>query len=263
MPNTESAVFGLGSFKAFTGGIAMRRVRCEGWGGTPAVLELMFDVQSLAAAGWTHVALVVDPYGTGSARWYVNGTLRQTTPITARAAVAASSTGTLLVGAAAVGQAGRYDLDEFRFVAAPLSASEVAVWASSSPANAAAYSPACGANLRTRGQPTLGNANFELRVEGTPGSVVALTLGATARLFGGLDLPIDLGLVNQSFAGCLWYSDYSISLATALPGTGLADVILALPNDPMLRGLDLDAQALVVEPTLLLRATNAQVLALD
>jgi hypothetical protein len=265
MPNTESAIFDLGTFRCVTGGpLAMRRLRCTGWGGTPAVLELMLDVQSLAAAGWVHVALVVDPYAAApQARWYVDGVLQQATAITSRAVIVASSMATMLIGGASNGPVGRYDLDEFRFVAAALSAADVAVWANSSPANAAAASVACGANLRTRGQPTIGNANFELRVEGTPASAVALTLGATGRLFGAIDLPIDLGLINAGLAGCQWHSDATVSIPTALPATGLGDIVLPLPADPALRGLDLDLQALVVEPSLRLRATNAQIVAID
>ena len=174
-----------------------------------------------------------------------------------------STTDTLLIGAFASGQTSRYDIDEFRFVGGAVAASVIGVWATSSPAVTSAHSSPCGANLRPLGVPTIGNANFQLRIEGTPGSAAALTLGATARLLGGIDLPIDLGLINPGLNGCLWYSDITISLPASLPATGLVDLGLPIPNDAGLRGLDMDAQALVVDPGLLLRATNAQVLAID
>jgi len=258
-----SPIFSLGMFRCFTGQNAGTGLHCAAWGGSPAVLDLADDVQTAAVAGWVHVALVVDADSSpATASFYVDGTLRRTINITSPPVIQPSTTNTLLIGAFASGVPGRYDIDEFRFVGEAKSAADIAMWATSSPAVTSAYSPTCGANLRPNGPPTLGNTMLELRIEGTPGSAAALTLGVTTRLLGGIPLPIDLGLINPGLGGCLWYSDMTVSLPTSL-ANGLVDLPLPIPNDSALRGLDLHAQALVVEPTLLLAATNAQVLAID
>ncbi len=260
----ETPLFRLGmpppvpTFRCFTGGPAGDKVRCAFTGSGPGGVTTTTAIQTLAAAGWVHVALVVDDM-TSSATWYVNGTAElPAISLPGRPSIAAG-TATLQIGSLITG----YAIDEFRMVARPVSAAEILTWVNGSPAKTITYSATCGANLRTNGLPSLGNGALQIRVEGAPGSFAAVTLGATPYLLGTIQLPIDLRLISPAFPVCQWYSDLTISLPLPLSALGLGDLGLPIPNDSALRGLDLDAQALVVEPTLVMRATNALVLAID
>jgi hypothetical protein len=268
-PAVETPIFRLGvpppqpRFRCFTGGVAGTGIRCTlTIGGAVGVINLTTDIHTLAAAGWVHVALVVDNNVLpATATWYVDGVAQPPLTLAGRPSID-PSTSSLQIGA----MASPYAIDEFRMVAEPVSAAVVGIWANGSPAKTTNYSYAgtCGANLRAIGLPTLGNSGFKLRTEGAPGSPCSVTLGATPYLLGITLLPIDLGLVNSSLSGCLWYSDLAISLPVFLPANGLGDLTVPIPNDMALQGLDLDAQTLVLEPPMLtLRATNPLVLAIN
>lgn len=251
-PTAVSPVFALGAWRCFTGGAAGTGLRCVGWGGALA-LDLNDDIQALAANGWVHIALVVDA-DTREALWYVNGAMRQRIALPAMVSVPAGASA-LQIGTSN-GQPCVYDLDEFRLSAAAIDAPTVQAWSSVSPAAAQPFSAACGANLRHRGAPMVG-ATFDYRIEATPGAAAALFLTATPRA------PLDLGLLHQRLAGCLWHSDIVAPIVVvSVPASGVAVLPIAIPNAPELRGLELFNQAIVVEPGRSVRATNAHAISL-
>ncbi len=251
-PNVESPVFTLGAWRCFTGGTAGTGLRCVGWGGTPAVLDLPDDVQALARAGWVHVALVADS-DRNQAAWFVNGTNRRTITLdsSSRVSIPASASPFVVGGSNCA-----YDLDEFRLFAEAIDAPTIATWANDSPAAAQPFSLACGANLRHQGAPLLG-APMQYRIEATPGSATGLFLSSIARP------PIDLGFLGAGLSGCPWFSDFTIALpAIAVPSSGVVVLQFAIPDQPHLRGIELYNQALVYEPGSGWRASNAHALSL-
>ena len=259
-PGGAAAIVALDAFRIFTGGAAGNGLRCVGWGGTPASLDLNVDIQALAAAGWVHVALVIDD-DAGQARWFVNGVGAPPIPIAGGVSLPPSAS-TLSLGAAGA-VTSHHHIDEVRVENAAVAAPTVASWASASPAAAMPYSATCGASLRADGVPTLGNAAFRLRIEAPPGSAVLTTLGVGATLQG-LPLPFDLGLLDPSLAGCQWYSDLAGQLPTLLvPGSGVLLVGLPIPPSPALRGVELHLQAFVIDPNSGRRASNALGLSID
>jgi hypothetical protein len=99
------------------------------------------------------------------------------------------------------------------------------------------------------------------RIEGNPGSVALLTLGAGTQV-GGVPLPLDLGVVEPLLAGCRWYSDLSITFpAAVIPAGGILTVPLSLPKQSSLLGLEVYAQALVWSGGW--RATNAHLISIQ
>lgn len=259
-PTGAAALVALDAFRIFTGGAAGTGLRCTGWGGTPTALDLNVNVQALAAAGWVHVALVIDG-DAGQARWFVNGVGAPVLTLTGSLSLPPSAATLLLGTAGAV--VSRHHLDEVRIHNAAIDAATIASWASASPARAMPYSATCGASLRPDGVPTLGNAAFTLRVEAPPGSGVLTTLGVTASLHG-LPLPFDLGLLDPTLAGCQWYSDLAAQLPVQqVPGSGILTVNLPIPPNPGLSGVELHAQAFVIEPNGARRASNALGLSIE
>lgn len=255
-----SVLASLDAFRIFTGGTAGTGVRCSGWGGAPANLDLGANVQAMAANAWVHVALVIDG-DAAQARWFVNGVAGPVIAITGRPALPASAS-TLLVGATpSVNSA--YHLDEFRLHNDAVAPATVASWAGASPAMAMPYSATCGTSLRTDGVPTLGNAAFALRIEAPPGSGVLTTLGVGATLQG-LPLPLDLGLLDPTLSGCLWYSDLAGQLPTQqVPANGILVVGLPIPANQALRGLELHVQSFVIDQSGARRASNAVGLSIE
>jgi len=252
-PAAESPVFTLGNWRCFTAGNAGSGLRCVGWGGLPAVLDLPDDVQALARTNWVHVALVVDS-DRGQAAWFVNGSNRRTIGLNAsngQVRIPADPT-PLIVG----GSACAYDLDEFRLLAEAADVPAIANWANDSPAAAQPFSLACGANLRHAGQPLLGST-LQYRIEAEPQAATGLFLGAVARP------PLDLGFLGAGLQGCPWYGDFAFALpAVVVPSSGLAVLGLSIPNQVELRGLELYDQALVLERSFTWRASNAHALSL-
>lgn len=247
-----SPIFALGNgWRCFTGGAAGNGLACAGWGG--ATLGLSDDVQALAANRWLHVALVVDS-DNREAIWYLDGLRHRRVALPAMADVPASAASLLLGSSNGLDCA--YDLDEFRLSAAAVDAATIAVWANGSPAAAQPFSAACGANLRHEGLPRIGTT-FDWRLEADAGSLAALFASATARA------PLDLGVIAPGLSGCAWYSDVAQPLVLfPIPTRGVAVLPVPVPNEPTLRGLELFAQALVLQPGGSLAATNAHALAL-
>lgn len=259
-PAGAAAVVALDGFRIFTGGAAGNGVRCVGWGGAPAALDLNVNIRALAAAGWVHVALVIDGDAL-QARWFVNGVGGPSIPIAGGVSLPPTAS-TLLLGAAGA-VTSHHHIDEVRLENAAVDAATVASWASASPAVAMPYSATCGASLRADGAPTLGNATFTLRIEAPPGSAVLTTLGVGATLQG-LPLPLDLGLLDPTLAGCQWYSDLAGQLATLLvPNSGVLLAPLPIPPNPALRGVEMHVQSFVIEPNGARRASNALGLSLE
>ncbi len=254
-----SSLVTLDGWRIFTGGTAGTGLRCIGWGGTPAALDLGVNVQAMAANNWVHIALVIDR-DAGFARWAVNGNPAGTIPLSGTLSIQASPN-TLLLGAA--GGAGcDYHLDEFRLQTGAADAATVTGWAAASPAMAMPYSATCGASLRTTGVPSVGNASFALRIEAPPAAAVLVTLGFGSTLLN-LPLPLDLVFLDPNLGGCLWYSDLTGQLPVqAIPGSGLLVAPLPIPPNAALRGLELHAQALVVDNGQRL-ATNALALSIE
>jgi hypothetical protein len=249
----------LGAFRCYIGGAAGSGVRCEGWGGS--ALQLTDDVQALAANAWIHVALVVDAEA-GLATWYVNGLARQASAISTNADLPVGPA-TLRLGTRPAGGPGAYDLDDVRLRAAASSPAQIAVLAASSPASATLFGVACGAALRDQnGAPTLGNADYALRIEGPPGANVALTFGLGTRL-GAVDLPFDLGLILPQLAGCPWFSSILLSQPAVVPPVGIARVPFPIRNDRAWAALEVYVQALLLDAQLQPHASQPLVLSIE
>ncbi len=94
--------------------------------------------------------------------------------------------------------------------------------------------------------PWLGDT-FEFTVLPLPMSTqsVVVLLGASPSSWGGLPLPVDLGLAGMP--GCLLRSSSDVAL-TAPAAQGAARVALPIPNDPVLLGRRPVVQALVPDP---------------
>lgn len=255
-PTSASPVVTLGGFRVFTGGAAGAGMRCSGAHGGGA-LDLGVDVQARAAAAWTHVALVVDG-DAGQARWFVDGVLQATLPIAGVVGIPGGG-GTLLVGSTPM-QTCVYDLDEVRLTSAAESAGTIATWSTRSSPAAVPFTDTCGANVRVDGIPRPGSS-LRFRIEGPPAALAMLTLGLGRRL-AGIPLPVDLGFIDPSLAGCEWHSDLTFVLPVApIPASGVGSELLTLPNLAGLVGIDLRAQALV-RSAAWTAATNASLVAI-
>jgi hypothetical protein len=219
------------------------------WGGLGNV-DMAGDLDLLT--GWNHVCVVIDDRA-GMARWYLNGMPSGT----GRAFTPSSFTfqaGNLIVGSysTTAGSFTRYfDIDDFRVYARALTPAEIATaMASESPA-ATTFGDGCAGPATTpsilaqNGAPALGNAVF--RIEATDleaGRPQAIFMGLSAT--GGGTLPLDISLLlGASYAGCE-FEVLPDLIAVPLPGTPSGGVNLALSNDPILAGLHVYAQAIVL-----------------
>jgi hypothetical protein len=231
---------GPSGFRMFTGGVAARGLLLRN---LPADIPLTTDVQTLAATAWLHVGLVIDATAL-TATWYLNGVAQAPIPITGGSNIAANTTTIRACGFSTNG--GVYDIDDFRLSLRAASATEIGTWATrTSPADGP-YGAGCfGGGLASTGNPQLGNAAYGLSLTGNPGNVYVLALGASRLSLGGVPLPLNLGLVLPSLAGCMWESSTNLLFAGVCTGA-TTPFALPLPLDVSLDGATLWAQAITV-----------------
>jgi hypothetical protein len=257
---------GPGNLRVFTGGAAGTGLGCAGWNGNAAPLLFTGDIQS-RATNWLHIALVIDTV-LGQARWYVDGVLRGTTPISQGVEIPYAPNDHLRLGVhQTVTNGNVYDLDEFRLCGKVASAATIGSWmgaalAASGRAASGRAGVACGANLYDElGPPTLGNHQYRLWAVGPPGSPLIVCLGVTNQL-GAIELPFDLGAALPYLQGCGWFSDMAVLLPGVTQSNGSGLVPLAVPNVGALLGALLQNQAILLDLT---RAyvSNAQIMSIE
>ncbi len=93
--------------------------------------------------------------------------------------------------------------------------------------------------------PTLGTTFVAAVTPVAPAAAAVLAVGWSARRWGAVSLPLDLGGIGLT--GCSLQASAEV-LATMAPGAGSASVSWALPNLPALRGAVFFMQALVLDP---------------
>jgi len=89
-----------------------------------------------------------------------------------------------------------------------------------------------------------------------------MTFGLGTKL-GAVDLPIDLGLVLPQLAGCAWHSNFFATQATTTDANGRGLVAFPIRSNPAWAGLEIYAQALLLDPSLVPYATNPRVLSIE
>jgi hypothetical protein len=250
---TQPRLFGRGAFSCAMN--AQGQLRCSGWGG-PEILTTLANVRGRAASTWVHVALVIDD--SARATFWIDGVPEPAIPIRLPASLSASAEGFAIGRLDATADPSNYDIDDFRLGNAAADPVVIGRWSRAPTATALAFGRSCGAALWSNGRPTLGGT-VQLGVEGPPGASFALALGVTQSL-GGMALPIDLGLVFPTLAGCPWFSDIADSLGGTLGQDGLARRSLTIPQNPSLAGASLYTQVLAVDRAGAVAASNAHVL---
>lgn len=214
-------------------GLVVRDVVASG--GAPTSVDLQLpgttaDFQSLAAAGWVHIAVVVAA-AAGTADWYVNGL-----PVLQRTGVGAGridSTGEYLVGYQSTVNACNYDLDEFLLSNRAFSPAEIAQLAQAPRPGDGRYDSdvpsQCGAgNIvvgSAGGPPALGNSSYAITVSTGAPSFFVLLPGFTRCTFGGsIPLPLNGTPLLPQLSGCWIVAD-----AVTFVGGTTAGSPVALP----------------------------------
>lgn len=267
-----------GGFRLFTNGVAgrglyQRVLLASGGNGINATIANDFylpatttDVQTLAARGWVHIAMVVDATSR-TADWYVNGvSVMQLQNVVGGANIVAA--GPFHVGYS--GTASYYAFDEFLLSRRAYSAAEVLSLSHGAHAGDGHFSSGitsqCGtATLSGDGTaPYLGNAGYALRLSTTATGSFALNIGLSRCSIGGATpLPLDAGTLSPIAAGCWILTDTLTSAGGGLGG-GTVQIPLGIPILANLAGLDLYAQGLVLilAPQPVLEATGGVALGL-
>jgi hypothetical protein len=243
-----------GGTRLFTGGPAGRGlyqlgvVTGGGNGTAPGDLLLppqVADIQTLAAARWTHVALVVDA-GAATAEWFVDGApvLRLQNVGPARIA----SNGEFLVGYQGAGNASSYDQDDYLLSRRPYTHGEIQALSTAPRAGDGNYMSGvvgqCGtAHLRTYGGPPVpGNMGYGLVLDSPAGGSFFLIMGYERCAYQQVPLP-------QALApGCWLLTDVETVRGGSAYGS---PVRLSLGVPPVASYLDLRvfAQAAVIDDT--------------
>jgi hypothetical protein len=241
-----------GGFRLFTNGVAgtglvWREIVLSGGNNTVRDLQLpaaSANVQALAAAGWTHVAVVVDT-ASSTAVWYVNGN-----PVFTLAGVGPANI--VLNGPFTVGfysSASPYSIDEFLLSHRAYTPGEILALSLQPRAGDGPYSSGvvtqCGNAGITSvgGRPFLGNATYEIDVSATYVSLVFLYIGFDRCLFGGaLPMPFDAGPFLPIASGCQILTNFDLTFNGVAAGTP-AQILLSVPGDATLAGITAYAQA--------------------
>mgnify|MGYP000894770781 CR=1 FL=1 len=265
-PYTSTAYLfsNIGSFRLFHGGVAYKGLYLRAWGGAPADLILYdpaqttsvpaFDLIGASAERWVHVAIVVDAAAM-RATWYIDGLpLNPSIPITAPASIAAT-TNMLLCRHTSTGSSYKHDIDEFRFLTRAAQPAEVLAWSRLRMGEAYAYGKGCGGTLSAQAPPALSQP-FKMDLTGPAGSVCLVSIGTSRTRLGALALPFDLGLALPYLAGCPWESNLVATLGAATDPAGKGLCVLPIPGDPVLIGMTVFNQGLIVDPASKLSSTN-------
>ena len=255
-----------GGFRQFTNGIAGRglyqRVILAGGGnGINATIANDFylpaataDIQTMAAAGWVHVAMVVDSVAQ-TADWYINGV--SVLQLAGVPGALINAAGPFMVGAystAATAAGSNYDVDEFIMSLRAFSPAEILALSQVPQAGAGAYlsgtTTQCGSLTlsSTGGRPSAGNAAYALSLNPAAPSYYVVFLGYDRCTFGGglFQLPLDGGLLSPLAAGCQVLTDFVSDLSGVSAG-GPTSVPFAIPGGTMFIGLTLYSQAAAID----------------
>ena len=153
------------------------------------------------------------------------------------------------------------NFDEVRVSLRAASPAEIMDWATIDKAAQSPHGEACHPfglpvllDGTSGGPPALGNTGYELTVYGLPGSAVVLGLGSNNQSFGGLPLPLDLGIASAALSGCFLRTSADIALLSGVIGpTGSLDFPIPIPPLPFLEGVVIYSQAVL----------NSQILGTD
>lgn len=224
--------------RLFTNGLAgrglyQRNIVASGPLGFDLVLPATTaDFQTLAAANWVHIALVIDA-GAGTANWYVNGA-----PALQIAGIGAGlidSPGNYIVGFQGTTNECNYDLDEWILANRAYTAAEIATLAQvprgADGAYASGIASQCGAGSiilgSTGGTPAQGNLNYAFAITAAQPNLFVLLAGFDRCTFGGsLPLPLDGTPLTPVLAGCWILAD---ALVAAGGQVGPAPATVPLP----------------------------------
>jgi len=251
-------LFGNGTtFRVFTGGGGF--LLTAAWGGTN--VNTVTNVQTLARAGWTHVACVLD----GAAlqgQYYINGVPES--PVNMTAAVNWTGNAFFVGKYSALTNASIFDLDEFVLVNRALTATEVTALVNGPFAADGRYGASCGVagpSLDNNGTlPALGNFGYGFQVNGPATGFAWLLFGfSRCSIAGGaLPLPIDLGTFTPLLSGCAGLTDTDYGSLSGVLSGGTANIGFPLPPFPALSGLHFFTQAVTLDgATGALRSSNA------
>lgn len=263
-----------GGIRLFTNGVAgrglyQRTILAGGGNGTNASITQDFflpaanaDIQTLAAAGWVHVAIVVDATAQ-TADWYVNGS--SVLQLTGVPGAQLNLAGPFTVGYYT--NASLYDLDEFLISLRAYTPAEILALSLAKKAGAGDYTSGIAAQCNpgnvtldsTGGAPAIGNFNYGLTINVTQPSLYVLLFGFNRCSFAGgtFALPLDAGTLAPFAAGCWILTDIASQVVgIANPGQ---PALLPIPIPPVASyvGLDLYGQAVGVDlATSALAASN-------
>jgi hypothetical protein len=235
--------------RLFTNGVAQRglyfrNVVASGPTGVDlSALTAVLDFQTLAAANWVHIAIVVDQVA-ATATWYANGA--QVHQVTGVGGALINSAGIFMVGSQLSTLESNYDLDEFLIANRAYTAAEVLALSLSPLAGDGDYTSAipsqCGAGNVTLasagGRPFDGNLLYSLQVTATTPSLYVLLAGFDRCTFGGsIPLPLDGTPLTLLLAGCWIVADAPVTLAGVAGGGPTALPLPIPPGTPPALGI--------------------------
>ncbi len=251
-----------GGHRLFTNGVAgvgllQRSVLVSGGNNAATDFQLpaaTTNIQALAAAGWTHVAMVVDSAAL-TATWYVNGA--NVFQLTNVPGALISLTGSYMVGAyttSATGGGSAYDIDEFLISRRAYTPGEMLALSLAPRAGDGDYTSGigsqCGAGNVTLsssgGAPFAGNLSYALDVNATTTSLFILLAGFDRCLFGGVvPLPLDGTPLAPLLNGCWILADAPVTLSGVVVA-GPTSVPIAIPGTTPL-GIAIYSQVLALD----------------
>jgi hypothetical protein len=225
-----------GGFRLFTNGVGgtglyQRTILASGGNGVNASIANDFylpasaaNIQALAAAGWVHVAMVIDA-AAGTADWYVNGT--SVLQLTGVGGALINAPGPFQLGYYSLASGSPYDIDEFVMSLRAYSPGEMLALALTSKAGDGDYrsgtSTQCGAGnvtLRsTGGAPSIGNFGYGFEISATTTSLYVLLAGFDRCSYGGvIPLPLDGTPLLPLLSGCWILADAPVTLSGVVAG---------------------------------------------
>lgn len=248
---------GAGSFRLFTNGVANRGLyqrEIVASGGSPSArdLHLMTDVQTLAAAGWVHIALVIDATAQ-TAIWYVDG--QQDTVVNGVGGALISENGEVFWGThTSTSLVSSYEFDEVLLSTRAYSAADILALSLSPRGADGSYTagmPQCGSTTVTSsgGEPGVGNSSYTVNVNSTALGSYTMLLGLQRCTFAGgaFNLPLDLGTFLPTASGCNLLTGGELgSFGGVLTGNPV-NAPLGIPSGATLLGVDLFMQAVVFD----------------